>query len=37
MFARVNKWNQGFSFVEHEIKTGDYNLQNLKIIKGKVY
>jgi len=37
MFARVNKWNQGFSYVEHDIKTGDYNLQNLKIIKGKVY
>jgi len=37
MFARVNKWNQGFSYVEHSIKTGDYNLHNLKIIKGKVY
>jgi len=37
MFARVNKWNQGFSFVEHDIKSGNYNLQNLKIIKGKVY
>lgn len=37
MFARVNKWNHGFSFVNLNIKTGDYTLQNLKIIKGKVY
>jgi len=37
MFARVNKWNHGFSYVEHDIKTGEYILQNLKIIKGKVY
>ena len=37
MFARVNKWNQGFSYVELDLKTGQYNLQNLKIIKGKVY
>lgn len=37
MFARVNKWNLGFSYVEHDIKTGEYILHNLKIIKGKVY
>lgn len=37
MFARVNKWNQGFVYVEHNIKTGDYILNNLKIINGKVY
>jgi predicted phosphodiesterase len=37
MFARVNKWNHGFAYVEHEIKTGEYVLQNLKIVKGKVY
>lgn len=37
MFARINKWNHGFSYVEHEIKTGEYVLHNLKIIKGKVY
>lgn len=37
MFARVNKWNLGFSYVEHDIKTGEYVLHNLKIIKGKVY
>lgn len=37
MFARVNKWNHGFSYVEHNIKTGEYRLENLKIIDGKVY
>ncbi len=37
MYARVNKWNQGFAFVDHEIKTGEYRIENLKIINGKVY
>lgn len=37
MYARINKWNLGFSYVEHNIKTGEYNLENLKIINGKVY
>jgi predicted phosphodiesterase len=37
MFARVNKWNLGFVYVEHEIKTGEYKLHNKLIIKGKVY
>jgi predicted phosphodiesterase len=37
MFARVNKWNLGFGFVNHNIKSGEYKLDNLKIIKGKVY
>lgn len=37
MFARVNKWNHGFSFCEMEIKTGDYELDNLKIINGKIF
>jgi predicted phosphodiesterase len=36
MFARINKWNLGFAFVDHDIKSGDYKLDNLKIIKGKV-
>lgn len=36
-FARVNKWQHGFAYVEHDIKTGEYNLENLMIIKGKVY
>lgn len=37
MFARVNKWNLGFVYIEHDIKTGEYLLENKKIIKGKVY
>lgn len=37
MFARVNKWNLGFSYVEHDINSGEYHLHNLKIIKGKIY
>lgn len=37
MFSRINKWNHGFSYVELDIKTGEYQLQNLKIIKGKVF
>lgn len=37
MYARVNKWNHGFAFVDHEIKTGEYRIENLKIINGKVY
>lgn len=37
MFARVNKWNQGFAYVELDIKTGEYKLENLKIINGKIY
>lgn len=36
-YMPINKWNLGFAYVEHEIKTGDYILHNLKIIKGKVY
>jgi predicted phosphodiesterase len=37
MFARVNKWNHGFGYVEHDVKSGDYHLHNLKIINGKVF
>lgn len=36
-FARINKWNHGFTFVEHDIPSGEYRLHNLKIINGKVY
>lgn len=37
MYARVNKWNLGFAYVELDIKTGEYELENLKIINGKIY
>jgi predicted phosphodiesterase len=36
-YMPINKWNLGFAYVEHDIKSGDYELHNLKIIKGKVY
>lgn len=36
-YMPINKWNLGFAYVEHEIKSGDYELHNLKIINGKVY
>lgn len=37
MFARVNKWNHGFGYVDLDVKTGNYKLENLKIIGGKVF
>lgn len=36
-FMPINKWNLGFSFVTLDIKTGDYELYNKQIIKGKVF
>jgi len=36
-FARVNKWNHGFSYVDLDVNTGEYHLQNMKIIKGKIF
>ena len=37
LFMPINKWNHGFCIVDLDIKTGDYELENLKVIKGKVY
>jgi predicted phosphodiesterase len=37
MFMPINRWNLGFAFVEHNIKTGEYFLHNKKIIKNKIY
>jgi len=37
MFMPINKWNLGFAYVELNIITGEYLLQNLKIVKGKIY
>ena len=37
MFARVNKWNLGFVYVDHEISNGEYVLYNKVIINGKVF
>ena len=36
-YMTINKWNLGFSFIEHDLKSGEYHLHNKKIIKGKVY
>lgn len=36
-YMPINKWNHGFAYVELDIKSGEYELHNLKIIKGKVY
>lgn len=36
-YMPINKWCQGFSYIEHDIKTGDYMLHNHVIIKGKIY
>ena len=36
-FMPINKWNLGFAFCELQIKTGDYELHNKQIIKGKVF
>ena len=36
-YMRINKHNHGFAYIEHDFNTGEYHLENLKIIKGKVY
>ena len=37
LYMPINKWNLGFSYVEHEIKTGQFIIHNLKVINGRVY
>jgi len=36
-YMPINRWNLGFAYCELQIKTGEYHLNNLKIIKGKIY
>jgi hypothetical protein len=36
-YMRINKHNHGFAYIDHDIATGEYKMENLKIIKGKVY
>lgn len=36
-YMPINRHNLGFAYVEHEIKTGNYHVENLKVIKGKIY
>jgi predicted phosphodiesterase len=37
LFLPINKWNLGFAYVELDIKTGEYVVDNKMIIKNKVY
>lgn len=37
LYMPINKHNLGFAYCEVNIKTGHYHLENLKIIKGKIY
>lgn len=37
LYMPLNKWGLGFSYVEHDVKTGEYHLHNKQIIKGKIY
>jgi predicted phosphodiesterase len=37
MFMPINKWNLGFAYVDLNIATGEYFLENKKIVKGKIY
>lgn len=37
LYMPINKHNLGFAYCELNIKTGEYFLENLKIIKGKIY
>lgn len=36
-YMPINQHNWGFAYVEHDIKTGDFEVENKKIINGKVY
>lgn len=36
-YMPINKWNLGFGYVECDLKTGEYQFYNKKIIKGKIY
>lgn len=37
LYMPINKHNLGFAYLELDIKTGNYQLENLKIVKGKIY
>ena len=34
-YMRVNKHNLGFGYIEHDFESGEYHLENLKVIKDK--
>lgn len=37
LYMPINRHNLGFAYVECDITTGEYQIDNLKIIKGKIY
>jgi len=36
-YMPINRHNLGFAYITHDVKSGEYHLENLKIIKGKIY
>lgn len=36
-YMPINRWNLGFAYVELDLKTGEYHLENKQIINGKIY
>lgn len=36
MYMPINKWNQGFAFVEVDPISGEYEVDNLRIVEGKI-
>lgn len=36
-YCRINKWQHGFAYIEHDVKTGEYCLENKLIVDNKVY
>lgn len=37
LYMPINKHNLGFAYCELNVKTGEYHLENLKIVKDKIY
>ena len=37
LYMPINRHNLGFAYVECDIESGEYQIDNLKIIKGKIY
>lgn len=35
-YMPINKWNHGFAFVEVDPETGEYEVDNLRIVEGKI-
>jgi predicted phosphodiesterase len=37
LYMPINRHNLGFAYIDNDLKTGNYHVENLKIIKGKIY